>query len=271
MNSESSAKSLRAFFRKRAGTNIAVAVSGGIDSTLLMYVAATAVPNVRAVHALSPAVPAAATARVRHFAERYGWDYVEISAGEFSDPRYVENPVNRCFFCKSALYNKIRDLGEGYICSGANLDDLGDYRPGLLAAENFAAIHPYIECGISKRDIREMARELGLLELADLPASPCLASRIETHQPVEEATVRRIDEAETYIRDRWDLKIVRCRYRARGIEIEVGIEELKELDSLVIAEMKHHVETIFQRPFLGIKEYAMGSAFLHRSEAFEGA
>jgi uncharacterized protein len=248
-----------------------MAVSGGIDSTLLMYIAATTVANVRAVHAVSPAVPTAATSRVRDFAERYAWDYAEVGAGEFSNPQYVENPVNRCFFCKSLLYSRIRELGEGHICSGANLDDLGDYRPGLLAAESFSVIHPYIECGISKRDIRTMARGFGFLELARLPASPCLASRIETHQPVEAATVRNIDEAETYIRGYLDLRIVRCRYRAHGIEIEIGTEELKKLDSSSVAELKHYVETIFQRPFLGIGKYSMGSAFLHESETVEDA
>jgi hypothetical protein len=91
--------------------------------------------RVMMVHAASPAVPAEATARVRDHAARAGWNLVVTDAGEFADPRYRANPVDRCYFCKSNLYDRIRGLTDAAIASGANLDDLDDYRPGLIAAK----------------------------------------------------------------------------------------------------------------------------------------
>ena len=106
--------------------------------------------SVEMIHAVSPAVPPAATERVRMRAEREGWRLTVTGAGEFDDPRYRDNPVNRCYFCKTNLYDRIRTLTAGAIASGANLDDLGDYRPGLLAASERAIVHPYIEAGIER-------------------------------------------------------------------------------------------------------------------------
>src|SRR5262245_32919327 len=114
---------------------LSVAVSGGVDSMTLAYVAHRfSRGSVSMVHAVSPAVPVAATARVRDYAEREDWNLQVVGAGEFDDPRYRANPVNRCYFCKVNLYDRIRGLSGSAIASGANLDDLGDYRPGLTAA-----------------------------------------------------------------------------------------------------------------------------------------
>ena len=112
---------------------LAIAVSGGVDSMTLAHAAHRAgPPGLLVVHALSPAVPAEATARVRDHATRFGWRLTEVDAGEFADPEYRANPVNRCYFCKTNLYDRIAHVTEGPIASGANLDDLGDYRPGLI-------------------------------------------------------------------------------------------------------------------------------------------
>ena len=115
--------------------NLAIAVSGGVDSMTLAHAAHRAgLPGLLVVHALSPAVPMEATDRVRDHASRFGWRLTEVDAGEFADPAYRANPVNRCYFCKTNLYDRIAHVTEGPIASGANLDDLGDYRPGLIAA-----------------------------------------------------------------------------------------------------------------------------------------
>ena len=103
------------------------------------------------VHALSPAVPVAATARVREMSEREGWDLREMGAGEFADPDYRANPYNRCYFCKSNLYRSIRTITDRRIASGANLDDLSDYRPGLQAAAERGVVHPFVEAAIDKK------------------------------------------------------------------------------------------------------------------------
>ena len=124
----------------------AVAVSGGVDSmTLSSFSHRLGVGNkVRMIHAVSPAVPAAATARVRALAKEENWRLDVIDAGEFSDERYRTNPVNRCFYCKTNLYQSLAAMTGGMVLSGANMDDLGDYRPGLQAAANNGVRHPYV-------------------------------------------------------------------------------------------------------------------------------
>ena len=158
-----------------------VAVSGGVDSTTLAVVAHRRFPERSSmVHAVSPAVPPEATARVRELARDEGWDLKVIDAGEFQDPDYLANPVNRCFFCKTNLYGTMRRHVSGVLVSGTNLDDLGDYRPGLEAAKRHGVRHPYVEAEIDKAGVRALARHLGLGALAELPAAPCLSSRVET-------------------------------------------------------------------------------------------
>ncbi|MGH8841615.1 MAG: hypothetical protein ACREX1_02915, partial [Advenella sp.] len=101
------------------------------------------------------------------------WKLSIIDANEFSDDRYVSNPVNRCFYCKSNLYSSISNCTKKQIISGTNADDLGEYRPGLQAAKEFSVRHPYVEAGIAKADLRQFASFLGLPEIAALPSSPC--------------------------------------------------------------------------------------------------
>src|SRR5262249_46304383 len=155
-------------------------------------------------------VPPMATARVRDWASRERWDLAVLDAGEFADPRYRENPVNRCYFCKTNLYGAILGrIGTGRpIVSGANLDDLGEYRPGLDAAREHEGPHPYIEAGIGKAGVRALARDLGLGDLAELPASPCLSSRVETLIPIEPETLRAIDAVEQLVNRRLRPKTV---------------------------------------------------------------
>ena len=119
-----------------ASRHLAVAVSGGVDSMTLAVAASRwrAMPLI-AMHAVSPAVPSAATARVRRHAAREGWELRILDAGEFADPAYRANPANRCFFCKTNLYASMADRHDGILASGTNIDDLGDWRPGLAAAE----------------------------------------------------------------------------------------------------------------------------------------
>ena len=160
---------------------VAVAVSGGVDSMTLSLVAHRLSQGFAEMfHAVSPAVPVQATRRVRKYARSQGWDLRILNAGEFANGNYMRNPVNRCYYCKSSLYSSISKHTQATLVSGTNLDDLGDYRPGLGAAGEYGVRHPYVEAGIDKRAVREIARGLGLRDLEDLPAAPCLSSRIET-------------------------------------------------------------------------------------------
>src|SRR3989442_2951323 len=195
--------------------DVAVAVSGGVDSMTLAAAAhRDAALRVEMFHAVSPAVPHEATTRVRRYAAREGWALHVIDAREFDDPDYLRNPVTRCFHCKSNLYGTIAAATDAQIVSGTNTDDLGDYRPGLDAARERAVRHPYVEAGLDKHSVRRLARELGLHDVAELPAAPCLASRIETGIAIEAGALNLVQEVERHLAATVAPQAVRCRVRA---------------------------------------------------------
>jgi uncharacterized protein len=238
--------------------SLAIAVSGGVDSLTLAHVAHGAT-RARMIHAVSPAVPAAATERVRRHAAAEGWQLDLVDAGEFGDPRYRANPVNRCYFCKRSLYGTVRALAEGPVASGTNTDDLSDFRPGLAAAEEMQVVHPFVEAGIGKAGIYAMARELGLTDIAALPAQPCLASRIETDLPVEPADLAFVETAEARLQARLGAgTVLRCRITHLGVILELpedaAPEAAADIAALCAAE---------GRAFLGTRPYRQGAAFLH--------
>ncbi len=211
------------------GRPIAVAVSGGIDS-LTLATMAHALPGTEMFHAVSPAVPGDATARVERLAAERGWRLRIVDAGEFDDQSYMANPLNRCFFCKTNLYGSIGKHTDGQMVSGANLDDLGEYRPGLDAARDHAVRHPYLEAGIDKQAVRRLARTLGLGGLSELPAAPCLSSRVETGIAIRADVLRAIHSVERELAQSFPSGTVRCRVRANGVVVELDPNTLAALD-----------------------------------------
>lgn len=205
-----------------------VACSGGVDSLLLATLAHRAQPVTTIVaHTVTAAVPGAATGRVIATAEAEGWHLELVRSDEFEDERYLANPTDRCYFCKSHLYGALGRLADRFagpaattILSGANRDDLGEYRPGLTAAAERGVRHPYLEADLGKADVRDVARRAGL-SFADLPASPCLASRLYTGTRVTEARLRAVDAGEEVIRCATGIDVVRCRIRADEVVVEV--------------------------------------------------
>ena len=248
----------------------AVAVSGGVDSLTLARVAHDALgENVTMYHAVSPAVPAEATERVRALAQQYGWQLKVINAGEFDSEDYMRNPVNRCFFCKTSLYDAISAIAKqtnAQILSGTNTDDLGEYRPGLEAAKQHDVRHPFVEAGISKADVRALARQLGLDEVAELPAAPCLSSRVETGIAIDAETLKAIHAAEKLVGAALKPKTVRCRVRANGVVIELDEVRLAALDQNTREALALQIENVFRRvdsvKSIRFETYRTGSAFL---------
>ena len=240
---------------------LAIAVSGGVDSMTLATFAHRRGLAPSVIHAVSPAVPPTATARVRDLAEQENWALIVTGAGEFDDPRYRENPVDRCYFCKSNLYDRIRALFAGRIASGANLDDLGDYRPGLLAAAERDVVHPFIEAQMTKAEVRGLARHLGLPAIAELPAQPCLASRIETGIAVDPDDLAFVDLVEQRLGELAPKgATLRCRITRSGVAIEVDEDALHQRTDLEAAALR--LCATEGRRFAGLGAYRRGAMFV---------
>jgi pyridinium-3,5-biscarboxylic acid mononucleotide sulfurtransferase len=193
---------------------VAVAFSGGIDSTVVAKAAHLALRGKAvAVTADSPSVARTELADARALAELIGIRHVVVKTEEFDNPDYLKNDGSRCYHCKSELYSTVEqllpELGVPVVVSGANLDDRGDYRPGLVAAAEHAVRHPLQEAGFTKVDVRALARHWGL-PTWDKPASPCLSSRLAPGLGVTPERTARVEAAETVLRA---LGLKECRVR----------------------------------------------------------
>jgi uncharacterized protein len=186
--------------------SVLVGYSGGVDSAYLAAVALRCLgpAHVLAVIGRSPSYPLEQWATARAVAAQLSLPLLEVDTDELDDPRYAANPSNRCYFCKTTLWQRLvpvaRARGLAVVIDGTNADDLGDYRPGARAAKEHGVASPLAMAGMSKTDIRERSRALGLPTWAQ-PSSPCLSSRIPYGSPVTVERLRRIESAERALRD----------------------------------------------------------------------
>lgn len=212
------------------GLNTAlVAFSGGIDSSLVAYVAGQVLgTRALAVTSGSAALKRSDLALTQALAESWGLRHQIIITDELSKPDYRANPVNRCFHCKTSLYEALQQVAEkeqiNTLLNGTNLDDLGDHRPGLIAADNFAVRSPLVEAGFHKTDIRALANHLGL-ENANKPQSACLSSRFPYGTAIDEAKLAQVEGAEAVLAS---LGFIQYRVRHHGevARIEVDPDQL---------------------------------------------
>jgi uncharacterized protein len=260
---------LCSLLRERQGA-LYVALSGGIDSITLMRIAAQvrSAPTV-AVHAVSAAVPDDATERCRALAAKYQWQLREIDAREFDDPDYLRNPHNRCYYCKRSLFRAmavcIEVAGTATLATGTNTDDLGDYRPGLQAAAEQQVWQPYVEAQVDKHTLRDMAREQGLGELAELPAAPCLSSRVETGIAIDAGDLKLIHQVEKLVTGLTGPGDIRCRIMQRGVIVQLPADSLIFVDQRVKTEASSRIGALCAqagKPFVDFEEYVRGSAFI---------
>lgn len=213
-----------------AHASVMVAFSGGVDSAVVAYAARRALgEHAVAITGVGAAVPQSDIDSARLVANRIGIRHVELRTDEIANPDYIKNDGRRCFHCKTTLYSTLKSWGEanGYslIASGTNLDDLGDYRPGLQAAQDHGVVTPLADLGITKALVRELARFWDL-HVADKPASPCLASRIAYGQQVTPEKLRSIESLEVALQE-LGFHDVRVRVHAEGlVRIEVNHDQL---------------------------------------------
>lgn len=216
---------------------VVVAFSGGVDSAYLLA-AAHDVLGIRCVGAtaVSPSLAADELAAARRTAERIGARHVVVETSEYDDPRYRRNDLQRCYFCKQALFARLdalaAELSLPVVAYGANADDMGDFRPGMRAAGEFAVRAPLLDAGLTKDEIRTLARARGL-DAWDKPASPCLASRIPHGTPVTVTALRQIESGERVLHG-LGFREVRVRHYGDTARIEVPLADLGRLQEATV-------------------------------------
>jgi len=212
--------------------SVVVAFSAGVDSTLLAAVANEVLgERALAVTSASKSVPAREVEEALRYAAQLGLGHRIVQTAEFENPLYMANPVDRCYFCKTELYDDLvriaRADGYRFVVNGVNADDMGDYRPGIQAATEREVRSPLLEAGLDKAEIRAISQALGV-PTWDKPALACLSSRVPYGQPITVEKLERIDRAEQYLRD-LGFRDVRVRHHEQLARVEISPAEMPRL------------------------------------------
>jgi uncharacterized protein len=223
----------------RVMVRVLVAYSGGVDSTFLLRVAAMELgANAVALTTRSPTAADDDFDLAVILAREFGVHHIVIDANELEIPGYAANPTNRCYFCKSNLYEicaaEAPKLGIAHIIDGANLDDLGDYRPGLTAASEHEIRHPLVEAGLTKQDIRDLSHALGL-PTWDKPSSPCLSSRFPYGTVITMEALKRVAGGERLLQQ-LGFRECRVRYHETIARIEVPAAEIARFAEISVRD-----------------------------------
>ncbi|KAA0131725.1 ATP-dependent sacrificial sulfur transferase LarE [Gimesia chilikensis] len=247
---------------------IIVAFSAGVDSTVVAKAAFLARGDqAQAVTAVSPSLASGEKEEAIKLAELIGIPHQLVSTSEFATPEYRANASNRCFYCKTELYQILNqaiarhDWQDATVVNGANLDDRGDHRPGMQAAADFEVRSPLIEAGLNKADVRDLARHWDL-PIWNKPAHPCLSSRIAYGVEVTEERVGRIDSAERFLREEFDIPELRVRLEPQELaRIEVPLDQINRLTTPTALPRvtQKFLELGFQNVTLDLQGFRSGS------------
>lgn len=247
---------------------IIVAFSAGVDSTVVAKAAFLARGDqAQAVTAVSPSLASGEKEEAIKLAELIGIPHQLVSTSEFATPEYRANASNRCFYCKTELYQILNQAIAGHdwqdatVVNGANLDDRGDHRPGMQAAADFEVRSPLIEAGLTKADVRDLARHWDL-PIWNKPAHPCLSSRIAYGVEVTEERVGRIDAAERFLREEFDIPELRVRLEPQELaRIEVPLDQINRLTTPTALPRvtQKFLELGFQNITLDLQGFRSGS------------
>jgi len=243
--------------------SVVIGYSGGVDSVFLARIAVDVLgpENVLAVTGRSDSIASWMAETARGVAEQFGIPWLEIDTEEMADPRYAANPSNRCYFCKDELWSKLagvaRERGLRVVLDGSNADDVGDHRPGAVAAREHGVRSPLLEAGLTKSEIRRWSRELGL-PTWDQPASPCLASRLPYGLAVTPERLRQVEAAEGALRV-LGFREFRVRHHGDIARLEVSPGEFASLVEQR-GQVNHAVRAAgFQRVLLDLDGYRRGA------------
>ncbi len=212
--------------------SVAVAYSGGVDSTLLVAVAREVLPptSVLALTGRSQFTSADEIERAATIAAGLGVRHLTVELDVLADPSISANPPDRCYYCKRMIFSRLREIaserGLKHLIHGANIDDLGDFRPGMRAAEEIGARAPLLEAGFTKADVRALSRQMGLVNW-DLPSSACLASRVPYHSALTGDVLARVGAAEEVLRDLLSVRELRVRDHYPVARIELPVPDLR--------------------------------------------
>ena len=240
----------------RSMGSVAVAYSGGVDSTYLLKAAYDCLgEGAIALTAVSPSLPAQELAEAQQIARKIGARHVLIDSHETEDPRYLANSSARCYFCKTEVYSELVDYarqnGFAFLVDGSNLDDMDDHRPGRQAAREHGVRSPLLEAGLSKEEVRQLARQAGLSNW-DKPAAACLSSRIPYGTMVTIEILSQVEQAERILRN-LGIRQVRVRHHDTIARIEIEPEDFKMI-------VDHHEQIVNSLRSLGYTYVALDLA-----------